>query len=80
MISARHLRDRTKAQPFKPFRLCLSDGHKFNVLNHDMAWVKEGVFEVGIELNREGFAVHTAECAILHVTRLEDIPADITRV
>jgi hypothetical protein len=25
-------------------------------------------------LNREGFAVHTAECSILHITRVEDIP------
>ena len=64
-----------QAQPFKPFRVCLSDGKAFNVTNHDTAWVKEGVIEIGIELNSEGFAVHTAECAILHITRIEDIPA-----
>jgi len=52
----------------------MSDGKSFNVSNQDMAWVKEGVIEVGVELNAEGFAVHTAECAILHITRLEDIP------
>jgi hypothetical protein len=64
-----------EAQPFKPFRICLSDGKTFEVTNHDMAWVKEGVIEIGIELNPEGFAVHTADCAILHITRIEDIPA-----
>lgn len=64
-----------KTQPFRPFRLCLTDGKTFDITNHDMAWVKEGVIEIGIELNREGFAVHTADCAILHITRIEDIPA-----
>jgi hypothetical protein len=74
MITARNLRDRLNAQPFKPFRLCLTDGKKFDITNHDMAWVKEGAIEIGIDLNRAGFAVHTAECAILHITRVEDIP------
>jgi hypothetical protein len=76
MITARNLRDRLNAQPFKPFRLRLSDGKSFDIINHDMAWVKEGAIEIGIELNRQGFAVHTAECAILHITRVEDIARD----
>ena len=76
MITARNLRDRMNAQPFKPFRLCLGDGKTFDIVNHDMAWVKEGAIEVGIELSREGFAIQIAECAILHITRLEDIPAN----
>jgi hypothetical protein len=76
-MTARKLRERMQAQPFKPFRICLCDGKAFDVTNHDMAWVKEGLIEIGIELNSEGFAVHTAECAILHITRIEDIP--ITR-
>jgi len=60
--------------PFKPFRLCLTDGKTFDITNHDMAWVKAGAIKIGIELNREGFAVHTEECSILHITRVEDIP------
>jgi hypothetical protein len=67
---------RLNAQPFKPFRLCLSDGKSFDIINHDMAWVKEGAIEIGVELNREGFAVHTAEYSILHITRLEDVATD----
>jgi len=62
------------AQPFKPFRLCLSDGKTFDITNHDMAWVKSSSIVVGIELDARGFAEHTAECAILHITRIEDIP------
>jgi|GEM_PF-6304987 len=46
------------------------------VTNIDMAWVKEGVIEVGIKLNTEGSAVQTANCSILPISRLEDIPAE----
>ena len=74
MITARALRERMNSHPFKPFRVRFSDGKSFDITNHDMAWVKEGVIEIGIELNAEGFAVHAAECSILHITRVEDIP------
>jgi len=70
------LRQRMNAQPFKPFRVCVSDGKMFDITNHDMAWVKQNVFEIGIELNAAGFAVHCAECAILHITSIEDIPTE----
>jgi hypothetical protein len=74
MITARNLRERMNAQPFKPFRLCLSDGKTFDITNHDMAWVKSLTIEMGIELDTAGLAVHTAECAIFHITRIQDIP------
>ena len=62
-------------QPFKPFRICLSDGKAFDITNHDRAFVKSSTVEFGTELDAQGFAEHCAECAILHITRLEDIPA-----
>ena len=78
MITTRNLKERMNAQPFKPFRICLSDGKAFDITNHDMAWVKSITVEIGIELDALGLAVHTAECAILHITRVEDIPAGQT--
>jgi len=75
MITARTLRERMNAQPFKPFRVCLSDGKTFDITNHDIAFVKATTVEIGVELDAQGFAEHCAECAILHITRLEDIPA-----
>ncbi|MGD0411284.1 MAG: hypothetical protein ABSC18_06235 [Verrucomicrobiota bacterium] len=75
MITARTLRERMNAQPFKPFRVCLSDGKTFDITKHDIAFVKATTVEIGVELDAQGFAEHCAECAILHITRLEDIPA-----
>jgi hypothetical protein len=61
------------AQPFKPFRICLSDGKCFDISNHDIAFVKSNTVEIGTELDAQGFAEHCAECAILHITRIDDI-------
>ncbi len=73
MVTARTLRDRMNAQPFRPFRICLSDGKSFDIADHDVAFVKASTIEIGVELDAQGFADHCAECAILHITRLEDL-------
>jgi hypothetical protein len=77
MITAIELKERMHAQPFKPFRLCLSDGKTFDINNHDMAWVIRGTVYVGIDLDANDLAERAAQCAILHITRLEDLaPAE----
>lgn len=63
MINARVLKERMDAQPFKPFRVCMSDGKSFDITNYDIAFVKANTVEIGIELNARGFAEHCAECA-----------------
>ena len=63
-----------QAQPFKPFRICMSDGKTYDITNHDMAFVKRNAVEIGMDLDPSGLAESFAECAILHITRLEDLP------
>jgi hypothetical protein len=75
MINARTLKERMDARPFKPFRICLSDGKSFDIINHDIAFVKSSTVEIGIELDAQGFAEYCAECAFIHIVRIEDIPA-----
>jgi hypothetical protein len=75
MITANILRERMNAQPFQPFRICLSDGKFFDITNHDIAWVKSATVVIGVALDAKGFAENCAECSILHITRLEDIPS-----
>ena len=74
MITARILRERMNAQPFRPFRVCMSDGKTFDITNHDVAFVKSNTVEIGITLDAQGFAEYCAECAILDITCIEDIP------
>ena len=73
MVSALQLKERMNAQPFKPFRICLSDGKTYDIANHDMAFVKRNAVEIGIDTDPDGLAECFSECAILHITRIEDL-------
>ena len=73
MITAEQIRELLRAKPFKPFRICLSDGKGYDITNHDMAMVGRNTVEVGVNLDTQGFAAYFARCSILHITRLEDL-------
>jgi hypothetical protein len=69
------LKERMELQPFKPFRICMSDGKTYDITNHDMMFVKRNAVLVGIDFDDNSIAERLVECALLHITRLEDIPA-----
>ncbi len=73
MITAKHLRELLQAKPFRPFRILMSDGGRYDITHHDMAWVTRNTVEVGINLDAEGFAEYVSRCSILHIARLEDL-------
>jgi len=75
MISALELKERMDAQPFKPFRICMSDGKSYEITNHDMMFVKRNAVLIGIDLDSNSIAERLVECALIHITRVEDIPA-----
>jgi hypothetical protein len=79
MVTAKQLRELLQAKPFKPFRLCLSDGSHYDITNHDMALVGKNTLEVGLNLDPDRFAEYFARCSILHITKLEDLPENIAR-
>jgi hypothetical protein len=51
----------------------LSDGRSFTVPNHDVALVKRNSVLIGLDLDSKSFAQKYVECAILHITSIEDI-------
>jgi hypothetical protein len=75
MITAMQLRERMNETPFRPFRITLSDGRSFTVPNHDVALIKRNSIEIGIDLDSRSFAQKYVDCAILHITSIEDIPS-----
>ena len=77
MITAKQIRELLEAKPFKPFRICLSDGAHYDITNHDMAFVMKNTVEVGLNLDPDGFAEYAASCPILHITKLEDLPESV---
>jgi len=74
MITPHQIRGLLESRPFKPFRICLSDGAHYDITNHDMAFVGRNTVEIGLNLDADGFAEYFARCSILHITRLEDLP------
>ena len=77
MITAKQIRELLEAKPFKPFRSCMSDGPHYDITNHDMAFVMKNTVEVGLNIDPDGFAEYAARCAILHITKLEDLPESV---
>jgi hypothetical protein len=75
MFNARRLKELMSAQPFRPFRVWLSDGKSYKVPNHDAAFVTQNFLEVGLDLNRDGIARRSVNCAILHITQVEFLKA-----
>ena len=73
MITALELKERMEMRPFKPFRVCMSDGKTYDITNHDMMFVKRNAVLIGIDLDSHSIAERLVECALLHITRLEDI-------
>ena len=73
MVTALQLRERMNEIPFRPFRITLSDGRSFIVPNHDVAHVKRNSIMIGIDLDSRSFAQKYVECAILHITSIEDV-------
>ena len=72
MISPLRIRKLLAAQPFKPFRIHLSDGSNYAVPHPEFAWVFGRTVFVGIAgpSADDGFA---EELSILHITRIEKL-------
>jgi hypothetical protein len=79
MITAKQIRELLEAKPFKPFRICMSDGSHYDITNHDAAFVGKNTVEIGLNLDPDGFAEYFARCSILHITKLEDLPETVAR-
>ncbi len=75
MFTAVQIKERLDERPFRPFRIKMSNGESYDVVNHDAAWVLRNAVEIGLDPDAEGFALKTRRCAILHIATIEDIPA-----
>lgn len=75
MFNALELKKLMDAQPFRPFRVRLSDGQSYEIPNHDAAFVTRNYLEIGTDLDRNNIPGTVTRCAILHITQIEDLQA-----
>ncbi len=74
MFTANQLKERLDEEPFRPFRIKMSNGETYDVPHHDAAWILQNAVEIGLDPNAEGIALNTRRCSILHIASIEDIP------
>jgi hypothetical protein len=77
MFNAKKLKGLMSAQPFRPFKVSLSDGKSYTVPHHDAAFVTQNFLEVGLDLRRDGIARRSVNCTILHITQVEYLEAAV---
>jgi hypothetical protein len=73
MIKPEQIRELLRAQPFKPFRLCLSDGTSYDITNHDIAIVEKTTVDIGMNPDPNGIVDRLVRCALLHIVKIEDL-------
>jgi hypothetical protein len=73
MFNASDIRELLTAKDFKPFVIHTSDGARYEITNHDMVLVARNSIEIGVGRDQEGIAERFVRCAILHITRLEQL-------
>ncbi len=77
MITAQDFRARITRQPFEPFRIVTSAGQEYDVMHPDLVLIGTRWVIVGIPSNKNPhFAEQETKIALLHVTALENLPAD----
>lgn len=63
-------------QPFRPFRIYVSDGTEYDVRQPEMVFITEREVIIGLPRPGQRFARRVAYCDLLHITRIEPIDGD----
>ncbi len=74
-MRAEEVREHLDADPFIPFRLCLSDGSSYPIRHPDQALVTTWSVEVGVpeQRHKTGIYERIAHCSLLHVVKVEKL-------
>jgi hypothetical protein len=76
MITAKQVREWITANPFKLFRVHLSDGSHYDAANR-AAIVERNTIDIGVNLDRDGIAEGLVEYSVLHIVKLARLEANL---
>ena len=71
-MTVQTFRDLLSERPFKPFRLVMSSGEKYEVRHPEMAWLTRTDILVGAD-EVEGIPTRFKTCSLLHVAAIEPL-------
>ncbi|MEP6664606.1 MAG: hypothetical protein ABJC04_13175 [Verrucomicrobiota bacterium] len=70
------IRELHDAQPFLPFRICLTDGKVYDIPHRDFLMVARNVIDVGLASNpTSGIYDQIVRVSPLHIVRIENLIA-----
>lgn len=69
--------EQLQRRPFRPFRICLSDGTEHVITNPDWVFLLRDTVEIGVGDPADVLPDRAIHCDPLHITRIE--PADRPR-
>jgi len=66
------VREHVVKQPFKPFRIFMSDGATFDILHPDLCLIGRSAVQFVIPVAKKPWMYdRLAHCALIHITRIE---------
>jgi hypothetical protein len=71
------IRNHLRRRPFRPFRLCLSNGDSCDVRHPELMYVSRTEVVVALELGEDDLPERSAYCDPIHITNIE--PLDGTK-
>ena len=75
-MSPEDIRNLKDAQPFVPFRICLTDGKSYDVPHRDFVMVAKTVIDIGITSTPgSGIYDQIVRISPLHIVRIENLQA-----
>ena len=77
-MTVQTFRELLSQQPFKPFRLIMSSGEKYEVRHPEMAWLTRTDILVGIDETEEGVPAEFRICSLLHVATIEPLDTSLS--
>jgi hypothetical protein len=76
-MRAEEIRQHLDAEPFTPFRLCLSDGSSYEIQHPDQVLVTTWSVEIGVPEQQPQSRIYNriAHCSLLHIVKVEKLQA-----
>ena len=71
------IRNHLRRQPFRPFRVCLSNGESYDVRHPELMYVSRREVVIALELGEQDVPERSAYCEPMHVANIE--PLDGTK-
>ena len=70
------IREMLDAQPFVPFRICLTDGKSYDVPHRDFVMISRTVIDIGVSRQTDkAIYDNIVRVSPIHIVRLENLQA-----